>query len=487
MTHAFGAKPPAIAWFGQFFVPLRHALGGYSAALLLSVVVCQALTVWLLFLALERLGGRRAGIVGALGLGSAPLFIAMSHQYFAEPIQTVSTGWILLILASAAAWRPALVVAQIPGAIALGLLSKLSAPLYMVAPTAGAVLLAFRFRKRVFEGKAHRDVAVVVSTGISTVLSIGAASWYSVNLHTAIDHARAASANNGLYGVNRGFAIQFKRWLSHLRDVSFLPHLGLITIALAVVALIVAAKETQRLAILDSRVIVGLASAISIVLVLATFASQPNEDLRYLLPVIPYTAMLLGLAATAPRTSLFSTAIAAVFGIQFASGTLQSFATSHPSSMISPLIDAPTQKTAFARNLDAIVDQTCTPSSSDKINMVGVEYPWLNENTLEMLAAERFAESGRYCYYTTLGYATTSPNAAWRRVIQFMPPFYISLDYGSVRNRLPATIQQTIDPTDPFNVTNVAVFRRAVASTRFSILPGSRQAGTIILVARPSP
>ena len=39
----------------------------------------------------------------------------MSHEYFVEPIQTVTIAWLLFILASAAAWRPALTLAQLPG------------------------------------------------------------------------------------------------------------------------------------------------------------------------------------------------------------------------------------------------------------------------------------------------------------------------------------------------------------------------------------
>src|SRR5262249_18006994 len=36
MTHAFGLKPPTIAWLGQFFVPFGRAVGGTEVALLLS-------------------------------------------------------------------------------------------------------------------------------------------------------------------------------------------------------------------------------------------------------------------------------------------------------------------------------------------------------------------------------------------------------------------------------------------------------------------
>jgi hypothetical protein len=115
--------------------------------------------------------------------------------------------------------------------------------------------------------------------------------------------------------------------------------------------------------------------------------------------------------------------------------------------------------------------------------MVGVAYPWLNANTLEMLAAERFAESGRYCYYTSLGYASSDPSADWRRVLDFRPPYYISLDYGNRTNPPPAELEQAIATPDPFNRTNVAVFRRVRSSGDYEVLDGTRRAGTVVLAA----
>jgi hypothetical protein len=101
-----------------------------------------------------------------------------------------------------------------------------------------------------------------------------------------------------------------------------------------------------------------------------------------------------------------------------------------------------------------------------------------------MLAAERFAESGRYCYYTALGYASTDPDAAWRRVVEFKPPFYIAVDYGNPKNPLPVTEAKTIVATDAFNKVNVNVFRRAITSGRFRVAPRSRDTGIVVLVAK---
>ena len=80
MAHAFGAKPPAVAWLGQFFVPLGGVLGGVSTALLLSIVVTQAAILALVFTTCRRLGlSDLAAGVGALLVAASPLFVSCHH------------------------------------------------------------------------------------------------------------------------------------------------------------------------------------------------------------------------------------------------------------------------------------------------------------------------------------------------------------------------------------------------------------------------
>jgi 4-amino-4-deoxy-L-arabinose transferase-like glycosyltransferase len=484
MTHAFGAKPPAIAWFGQLFVPLRHVFGREATSLLLSVITCEAISIALVYRTLDRATGRLGGIVGALALGSAPLFVAMGHEYFAEPIQTVSSAWVLLILASSRSWRPALVYAQVPGVLAFGLLCKLSAPIYLAIPTAAALLLSRLNRRPIAGGPSPwRDRAVVVSAAASLALVLGAAAWYSVNLHSAVEHARAASADNGLYGVNHGFGTELLDWLGRTRDVAFLPPVAALLLVLLVAALGWALTRRHRPSLLDTKVVLAGAAGLTLVVVLAAFSSQPNNEPRYLLPILPNIAILAGLAFSAAGPAIVAVAACLVLGAQFGLVTLQSFGVFHPSWLVSYPLTKPAPKTTMARQLDAIVDATCTLSAANKINIVGVAYPWLNANTLEMLAAERYAETGRYCYYTSLGYASSDPIADWRRVLGLQPPYYISLDYGNRSNPPPPELQTAIATPDPFNRTNVAVFRRVRTSGDYEILNGTRRAGTVVLVA----
>ena len=91
-----------------------------------------------------------------------------------------------------------------------------------------------------------------------------------------------------------------------------------------------------------------------------------------------------------------------------------------------------------------------------------------------MLAFERYAEKGLSCYYAALGYAETHADVAWKRVLAFRSPYYISIDYGDRSNPLPDAQRALIDSSDPFNLVNNSVFQRTRASGMYRVIPGER-------------
>src|SRR6266851_854097 len=100
MIAAFGTKPPAIAWIGQWFVPFGKRMGSIDLALHLSVLLIQFLTlvmVWRLGREVFPERSRWLPAIGCLFVGSAPLFIGLSHQYFPEPLQNLAVLWIFYI------------------------------------------------------------------------------------------------------------------------------------------------------------------------------------------------------------------------------------------------------------------------------------------------------------------------------------------------------------------------------------------------------
>lgn len=481
MAHAFGAKPPAVAWLGQFFVPLGEILGRDQTALLLSVVLCQAVTIALVYAALARLAGAAPAVCGALLVAASPLFVSMSHEYFAEPIQTVAVAWLVLIVARAPQRRAALTLAQLPGALALAMLAKLSSPAYVAAPAAGALLLLWLHRTRPPEpGPAWRDSSVLASSLGSAALVLGAIGWYRVNLEAAIRHARNASADNGLYGVDRGFARQFPDWIERLRDASFLPRFWVVVAILAAVSLTLASARGLRISLRDPRIVVGAASLVSVVLVCAALASQPNNETRYLLPLVPLVAVTFALLVAAARSRPILVVALGVLVLEFAGTTLQSFGYARAGGFAADRVTSPVEDSSFAATLEDVVRRTCTEDSSAGINVVGGEYAWLNANTLEMLAHSRYAEQGRRCYYTSLGYAESSAQAAWDRIGYLTPPYIIAVDYGNPGNPLPPDLAAAAGRRDPFNRVNRPILERVRESPRYEIVPGSRSSGLVI-------
>ncbi|MEX2556620.1 MAG: glycosyltransferase family 39 protein [Actinomycetota bacterium] len=482
MTHAFGLKPPAVAWLGQLFVPLGETLGEDARALLLSIVVCQAASLSLVYLAVRRLDGTPAAVLATLLVGASPLFVSLSHEYFAEPAQTVAVTWLLLILAGAAYSPASLTLAQLPGAIALGMLAKLSSPAYMAPLALGAVVLLALHRKMLPQQRRRRDrVAVFGSGAISLLLVLGALAWYRVNLDTALDHARNASADTGLYGVDRGFVRQFPEWVERLGNAAFIPFAWIVAGGLAIVAL---AAAGPRIRIRDPRVVTCAACGTAVLVVLAAFASQPNQEMRYLLPLVPLVAVPVALAVAVSRRRTLVVLAGALAVVQFAVVTLQSFGHAPGALRASYPVDEPVRDARFARALDDVVTQTCTDAQVGRISIVGADHPWLNHNTLTFLAHRRFAgRSGRLCNYTALGYAEQDPEAAWDRVRDTDPPFYIAIDYGNPSNPLPATEAAAVARADAFNRVNVAIFDRVVRSPDFELVPGSRSTGLVIFRA----
>jgi 4-amino-4-deoxy-L-arabinose transferase-like glycosyltransferase len=482
MSHAFGLKPPAVAWLGQLFVPLGEFVGDDARALLLSIVVCQAASLSFVYLAVRRLDGNTAAVLATLLVGASPLFVSLSHEYFAEPVQAVAVTWLLFILAGAAYSPASLTLAQLPGAIALGMLAKLSSPPYMAPLALGAVVLLALQRKTLPQQRRTRErVAVVASGAISLLLVLGALGWYRVNLDAALEHARNASADTGLYGVDRGFARQFPEWIERLGDAAFIRYAWILVGGLAIVALTVAG--TRRIRIRDPRLVTSAACGAAVVVVLAALASQPNQEMRYLMPLVPLLAVPLALALAASRRRTLVVLAGALAVLQFAVVTLQSFGHAPGALRASYAVDAPVRDTRLARALDRVVTQTCTDAEVGRISMVGADYPWLNHNTLTFLAHQRFAESGRRCSYTALGYAEQDPEAAWERVRETDPPFYIAIDYGNPRNPLPATEAAAVARADAFNRVNVAILDRVVRSPHFELVPGSRSTGLVIFRA----
>jgi hypothetical protein len=477
MSHAFGLKPPAIAWLGQFFVPFGYRLDAVEPALLVGVVACQAATVVLVYAAVRRLDVRKAvAFTAAMLVAGAPLFVANSQAYFAEPIQTLSVAWLLFVMASATRWPLPLVVTQVVAACSLGMLSKLSSPLFLTAPALVSLGVAVRTRRRPDRSRVWRDPHVVASIVVAAFLLIAAIDWYSKNLHAAVEHAR--TIDNPLWGQPYPYLTQMAFWAHALDRALLLPGLEAIVIV-TVLAAAIGMRGQGRRVLASHQALCFAACALTILVTLAIVSRQIARETRYIAPLLPIAGLALAILAAQIRARAVQAALVLAVGFQFAAVTADSFGARIP-GLHYARVRAP-RTDAFLGTLRDIAASTCNSATNGRISMVGVDYPWLNANTLTLLAHERFSRRGISCYYTPLGLAESDTRVAWRRVLSFEPPYFVGIDYGNARNPLPAAQQRLIAPSDAFNVVNRSVFRLALNSGRFEVLPRRRHAGLIVL------
>jgi hypothetical protein len=267
----------------------------------------------------------------------------------------------------------------------------------------------------------------------------------------------------------------------------FLPHLAWV-LALVGAGLAVAVLKRPGMPGRITRLGIACvgASLASIVLVLAVLARSPNEEVRYLLPLLPLIAVSLGYVLHVARSPALTLAVAAVALTQLVVLDAQSFGSLRSSTFSYRYVRPARRDDTLLVALRRVVDKSCTSAANKKINVVGADLSWLNNNTLSMLADERFALEGRQCQYMPLGYAETDPGKAWRRVLNVQPPYYVSIDYGNGANRIDATIGEVVNAGDPFNVVNVAVLGRVRRSSDFRVVPGSRAAGLVVFERTPT-
>jgi 4-amino-4-deoxy-L-arabinose transferase-like glycosyltransferase len=190
MVDALGIKPPGVVWLAQFFLPLGPLVDD-QRALLDSVLICQVVSVAVVFASASRLRtGLGAAMTGAFVLASAPLFVWTSHEYLAEVLLVLSVAWSVLLLALAGrSHNPIAIAAQLPGLAAVAMLAKISSPLYIALPIAatGVLLIPQLRESRADIARwARAPGAVIAALGsITVVLELRSGTAGTSTLHSS--------------------------------------------------------------------------------------------------------------------------------------------------------------------------------------------------------------------------------------------------------------------------------------------------------------
>jgi len=483
MLAAFGSKPPFVSWFGQLFMPFARLVGGVEPALLLSILVTQGATLALVYRIglLLTPGDRLVPLAGTLFTAAMPLFAGMSHNYFAEPVQTltvIAMVWLALVAHRLSLLR---LLTALVGLVSLGLLAKSTTPLYMLVP--GLVCLwvmVGRWRKL-----SHRcrsigviDLTLLVLVCVIVVMT---GLWYAYNYQAVIGHMIDATMSDVVlnYGRRADFITKLGFWLNQLQGATCVlwaleaGAAAFVGAAFAwwIVKRRVAGAATEAGPVRSSirpPLMVAVAALAQVTVVLAAFSVQINEETRFLLAALPLlvVAGMASLAALRSSPHPFVRPLAAgITGLAVTAGLCQflavqafAFGLSTTPTGGSPWL-APAITDPRARDsLTEVVRLTCPAELSNRYVVIGVERPNFNANSAAFYAEKWRRVVGYRCSYTSLGYAEQDIDRAMHRLDELNTSFFVTFS----AERLPAQ-------PDAFNQVSRAVLEIVARSPRYQL------------------
>lgn len=428
------AQSPGVVWLGQAFVPLGLALGSVEDGLLVSILATHAAALGLVHRALMELsGGRHANAAaGCLMAASAPLFVGLSHQYFAEPLQLLAVSWFVFIMSAAPRWSGPFTLAQLAAAAAVALSAKVSSPAYCAGP--GLVALWHALRRQPASPRGWREPRTLV-TGLAAILLVAAtALWYRRNLAHVLHHVSASVAgpHAEIYGRSEAFlrALAGRSWA--LVTAFFRPYAGAALAVLSAVALAWRGARRQSSSRFATAAAVAVLQAAA---VLTLLALSPNHEARYLLALLPYCALLMAWAFW--RANVPALTAAALVALAWQLGASHGVGLGLVPAYVygSPWLDLPRTQVREAAILDELVSRTCAgtaPRSQRYWNVVGIELPWLNKNSASFAAAKTLGPRGLVgCRYDSVfDFTVTDPDVLWARVREMKARYYVAKKSG---------------------------------------------------------
>jgi len=432
MATAFGTKAPGIAWLGQFFVPLAKMTGSIDRSLLLSVVVTQFLSVVLIYKIVLQLTNKKAmAILGSLIMVSSSLFTAMGHQYLVESLQLLAITLFIFILINAKKWNRYEIILSLIFAISFALIVKITSPLYVFLPGALVVWSLFKNPNKISIKEYFKKKKNIIYYILGLLFMFFVIGWYMVNWEAIFKFMRSVSSGSvaELYGVRAPFFQKFSFWLSSFQKSFFVP------IVMYFIFFILGVYLFQYMFLKKHKLfeLPILISISSIMLVLIFFSFQVNEETRYLLPILPYVVILICWLLYKISNKWINTAAIFLFSFQFifVNGFTLGLIKGN-SQDINSWATVIRENNEQQKEMEAIVAQTCNSENANKTSIVGVEFPWLNANSVEYYATQQKILNDFQCYYTSLGYAESDTDKAINNVKQFIkPPYFITVSMDS--------------------------------------------------------
>jgi hypothetical protein len=485
MISALGIKAPGIAWLGQFFVPIGQLVGSIDIGLLLSIIATQFSILLLIYHTIFKLtDSRLISLVCCLFASSSPLSVGLTHQYFVEPLQTLSITWIILIMVFAPQWESKRIILHLISAISLSMIAKITSPLYSFG--AVLVILYHVYNNRninctLTQVKSKNFLSKIKPLHITSLLLIsGFLLWYGKNIQNILSFAIQASSGEAslLYGKKADFLSKMKYWLSGFQESFFIPICLILVVSLLLYIVankILKIRKNKKLLIFSYFDICIIVCWVEIISILTFFSFSINEDNRYLLPLLPYVAIVLSWILKNVNQKIIVIFIACLFSLQLfvVQGQALGFTSvNHNLSYWLYPIDINNNNKQL---LSKLVNATCSQTEKARYNIVGLELPWFNADSAAYFSAKQLLAKDFYCYYTSLGYAEKDIKKAWQRL------FDLNINYF-------ATLQPSLQPkpVSPFNQVSLSILERIQKSSKFK-LDSSIDNSSILLYKQITP
>jgi 4-amino-4-deoxy-L-arabinose transferase-like glycosyltransferase len=469
LIQAFSIKAPGIAWVGEFFVPLGQAFGSIEVGLLLSVLAAQFATLVLMYKLGSELGfgGKPAALLGVLFVAAGPLFVAMAHQYMVESLQVLAVTYIFWIATAAPRLSRLRLIAHLLLASALALSAKSTSPLYCIFP--GLVAGFWVVRAKCWMKDRSEGLRSLGILTIGIVAATATTAWYSHNLAAVAEFVKNASggAFSLYYGHVGTFGAKLMFWLRALRVAFFIPIAPIAIGLLALTGFVLFRKRGVARGLRRSHLVVAAALA-EVLLVLAVFSFQVSEETRYLLPMVPALAICLVWVLSLGGATVLRAA-ACLMAVQLIVVHSHALGLTDINWNVSPWLVPYQRDLAAPAELRELVRLTSEPGTEFRFNIVGAQFPWLNENALSFYAAQGRLLTGRRNYFTSLGYAETDADKAWNRMEQFKTLYFV----GAEADRQPI-------PPDFLNQVSVPILKRVMADPNYASVPFPSRSGILL-------
>ena len=485
----FPSKPNAHIWIGQFFVPLAHLIRSIDRALLLSLVVVQFMTILLIFGSVLEMEPRRYGAAVAAGLfvAAAPLFVTIGHYYLGETVQTLSTALFIYVVVHARRWNRGFVCAALVGASAFALAAKQSQPLFCVWP--GLFLVYEVARSRNAATTAAQRAGTFALTLAAVAFSALTAEWYWRNfaiVRIQMIGALSTPAVHTFWGRSDTYANTVMYWIGTARDAFFLHGSWLLWIALVTAAVVFRLRRRTG----SRGNPIALIAALEIATVLLVFSTTYTRLVRFLLPLIPFVAILLAWSLLQIGSRVVTGVTIALLTLQFASTHLQALGYT---PLRSRLILRADRTGTHRRIVEGVVDVACSRSNDGRairsVLAIDPSYPqlqgdWLGPEPANFAAVKRgwwAGEKDQRCRFDYFGgtFFGEPLDKAWADLVFDPPDSVVTVD--PARYEIPS---ETFNPAlDRKNLPRMIAL--LTASPRFGVpsrLPADR--GILVFESR---